>query len=125
MKLSRVARLIQLLNLLQSGRVYNSKDLSDICAISRRTIFRDLDVLKEVGVPVAFDEDQQRFFITGRRYLPPTSFTTEEALALMLLCHELGDGRGLPFFGSARSAALKIAAARQCERSRMSIPPQT
>jgi predicted DNA-binding transcriptional regulator YafY len=31
-----------------------------------------------------------------------------EALAMLVLCHELGDGVGLPFLGPARSAAVKL-----------------
>ncbi len=40
--------------------------------------------------------------------LPPTNFTPEEALALLVLCHELGDQRNLPFFAPARTAAVKL-----------------
>ncbi len=55
-----------------------------------------------------FDENQQRYRIPAANFLPPTNFTAEEALALIVLCHELGDGSALPFFGPARSAALKL-----------------
>ncbi len=40
--------------------------------------------------------------------MPPTNFTPEEALSLLVLCHELGNGSGLPFLGSARTAAVKL-----------------
>jgi proteasome accessory factor B len=40
--------------------------------------------------------------------LPPTSFTPQEALSLLVLCYELGRNSALPFFDPARSAALKI-----------------
>ena len=33
------------------------------------------------------------------------------ALALIVLCHELGDGASLPFFNLARSAAIKLESA--------------
>ena len=59
-------------------------------------------------MPLEFDEQQQRYHVPGNYYLPPTNFTPEEALALIVLCHELGDGSGLPFFGPARSAAVKL-----------------
>lgn len=44
----------------------------------------------------------------GTYYLPPTNFTPEEALTLIVLCHELGNDSGLPFFAPALSAAVKL-----------------
>ena len=76
--------------------------------MSRRTIFRDLDVLRQSGIPLAFDQRQQYYCIPGSCLLPPTNFTPEEALSLVVLCHELGNSGGLPFLGPARSAAVKL-----------------
>lgn len=76
--------------------------------MSRRTVFRDLDLLRLSGVPLAFDESQQAHRIPGACLLPPTNFTPEEALSLIVLCHELGNGSGLPFLGPARAAAVKL-----------------
>lgn len=108
MKLSRITRLLQLLGVLQGGKGYNTSGLANACGVSRRTIFRDLDVLREAGVPLFFDEAQQHYFLNSRNFLPPTNFTAEEALALMVLCHELGDKTRLPFLEPARTAALKL-----------------
>jgi proteasome accessory factor B len=79
------------------------------CEVSRRTIFRDLEILRQVGVPLLYDEVQQRYRIVGTYFLPPTNFTQEEALALIVLCDDLGSRAQLPFFEPARSAALKLA----------------
>lgn len=76
--------------------------------MSRRTIFRDLDVLRQSGVPLVFDESEQRYRIPSDYYLPPTNFTPEEALALIVLCSDLGEHSHLPFFRPAQSAALKL-----------------
>ena len=108
MNLDRIQRLLQLIGLLQAGRGYNTDALAQACGISRRTVFRDLDLLRLSGVPLLFDEKQQRYRIPGACLLPPTNFTPEEALSLLVLCHELGNGAGLPFLGPARSAALKL-----------------
>ena len=40
--------------------------------------------------------------------MPPTNFTPEEALSLLVLCHELGNDSGVPLMGSARTAAVKL-----------------
>ena len=77
--------------------------------MSRRTIFRDLDVLRQAGVPLVYDEQIQHYHVPSTYFLPPTNFTPEEALALLVLCNDLGDRSQLPFFDPARSAALKLA----------------
>ena len=97
-----------MIGLLQAGRGYNAEALAQECGVSRRTVFRDLDLLRQSGIPIAFDDEQQRYRIPGACLLPPTNFTPEEALAMLVLCHELGDDAGLPFLGPARSAAVKL-----------------
>lgn len=107
MNLSRIQRLLQLLALLQAGKGYNVESLSGACGVSRRTIFRDLDILRESGLPLIYDERDQRYRLPGAQFLPPTNFTPEEALALIVLCHEMGRSR-MPFMASARNAAMKL-----------------
>jgi predicted DNA-binding transcriptional regulator YafY len=97
-----------MIGLLQAGRGHNTHSLAEECGVCRRTVFRDLDLLRLAGVPLTFDEDQQRYHVPGTFYLPPTDFTPEEALSLLVLCHELGDRDGLPFHAPARRAALKL-----------------
>ena len=109
MNLSRIRRLLKLIGLLQAGRGYNAEALAQACEVCRRTVFRDLDALRHAGVPLCYDEQQQHYRIPGAYYLPPTNFTPEEALALIVLCHDLGGQAQLPFFGPAQSAALKLA----------------
>jgi predicted DNA-binding transcriptional regulator YafY len=108
MNLARIHRLLQMIGLLQAGRGYNAEALAQACGVSRRTVFRDLDLLRQSAVPLAFDEKQQRYRIPGACLLPATNFTPEEALSLLVLCHELGNGAGLPFLGPARTAAVKL-----------------
>lgn len=107
MKISRIARLIRIIGLLQSGRPLNTADLSGLCDVSRRTIFRDLIALREAGVPLVFDETRELYSIPSQFFLPPTNFSAAEALAVLVLCHQMGDDR-VPFLSSARSAAMKL-----------------
>jgi predicted DNA-binding transcriptional regulator YafY len=108
MKLSRIHRLLKLIGLLQAGKGYNVEALAQACGVSRRTVFRDLDTLRQSGIPLSFDDRQQRYCVPGTYYLPPTNLTPEEALALIVLCHEMGGSPRFPFFAPARSAALKL-----------------
>ena len=108
MNLTRIHRLLNLIGLLQAGKGFNVEGLAVECGVSKRTVFRDLDLLRASNVPLIFDEGRQQYRMEGSVFLPATNFTPEEALALIVLCHELGDRSGLPFLHSARSAALKL-----------------
>jgi predicted DNA-binding transcriptional regulator YafY len=106
MKVKRIERLLQLIQLLQSGHGYTTRTLADRCSVSRRTIFRDLELLRKAGFPLLFDEAEGRFSLNGHRLLPATNFTAEEVLSLLVLCQELGPA--LPFQEPAARAALKL-----------------
>jgi proteasome accessory factor B len=108
MKPSQIHRLLKLISLLQAGKGFNADGLAEQCRVSRRTVYRDLDVLRKSGLPLGFDESDGTYALSGPAYLPPVDFTPEEALALVVLCHELGDRDGVPFLGAARSAAIKL-----------------
>lgn len=105
---TRITRLLRLLGLLQSSRGHNTESLASACGVSRRTIFRDLDALRNAGVPLVYNDDRQVYHIPGTYYLPPTSFSPEEALAVIVLCNEFGGSAGLPFQEPAQSAAIKL-----------------
>jgi proteasome accessory factor B len=111
MNLSRIHRLLNLIGLLQAGREHSVDAIARACKVHRRTVFRDLDTLREAGVPLEFDVAKQRYAIPGIYYLPPTNFTPEEALTLIVLCHEMGDRSRLPFFEPVVSACLKLESA--------------
>jgi len=75
--------------------------LSARCGVSRRTVFRDLDVLRQASVPLQYDEEFQVYHLGATDFLPPTKFSPAEALAVLVLCHELGDVRQMPFLAPA------------------------
>jgi predicted DNA-binding transcriptional regulator YafY len=84
------------------------QSLADACGVSRRTIFRDLDALREAEVPLFYDSTHQTYAIPSQYFLAPTQFSAEEARAIVILCHELGNEEHLPFLADAREAAVKI-----------------
>ncbi|HLA84702.1 MAG TPA: WYL domain-containing protein, partial [Thermoguttaceae bacterium] len=111
MNLTRIQRLLKVLTLLQAGRGCNTQRLADECGVSRRTIFRDLDVLRESGLAIVYDEIEQHYRLPGTQFLPPFNFTPDEALSLIVLCHEMGGRTRLPFLAPAQSASLKLESA--------------
>lgn len=52
--------------------------------ISIRTVYRDIRALDEIGIPVTFEPNKGYNIVQGY-FLPPVTFTTEEANALALM----------------------------------------
>ena len=108
MKQTRFHRLLKLLHLLQSGRAYNTEAMADSLAVSRRTVFRDLSLIRDAGLPLQYDEHNGRHWLVGQPLLPATSFSPDEAMAVVVLCHEMANRLPSAFFASARNAAMKM-----------------
>ena len=106
--IKRIERLVKLLGLLQGGRPRNVESLATDCGVHRRTIFRDLETFRRCGLQLTFDEQQQGYVLPANHFLPPTNFLPREALALIVLCHEMATQKQLPFYDSARSAVVKL-----------------
>lgn len=108
MKRSRINRVIEILTTLQAGESYTVGDLSKIFGMSRRTIFRDLKELQDIGVPYHYDIKTGGYTIEPEFFLPPANLNLREALSLLLLAHKVSNQIQLPFKRSALLAALKI-----------------
>ena len=111
MKITRLQRVLKLLTVLQSGRNYRPDELAEILEISRRTIFRDLEVLHKAGIPYFFDDDQGGYKVGRDFYLPPMNLKLTEAMSLLLLAQQVANKSGLPLLGAAQEAAMKIESA--------------
>jgi predicted DNA-binding transcriptional regulator YafY len=81
--MNRIDRLFGILTLLQSKKHVPAEQIADKFDISVRTVYRDIKALGEQGIPVSF-EPQKGYFVVHGFFLPPVSFTTEEANALLL-----------------------------------------
>jgi len=109
---SQFARLFRLVLFLQAGRFPNGRELAERCEVSRRTVYRDLEVLSAAGLAVRFCRARQGYQISRGIFLPPSGLTESEALGLLVLAREwprsgLGDGLGL--FRHALEGANKVA----------------
>ena len=61
-----------------------AEKLAEKFGISIRTVYRDIKAIGESGIPVSF-EAQKGYFIVPGYFLPPVSFTSEEANAMLLM----------------------------------------
>jgi predicted DNA-binding transcriptional regulator YafY len=100
-----------MLTTLQSGPPRTADDLSRIFGVSRRTLFRDLKELQNIGIEPLFSPQHRGYKIAPEQFLPPINLNLQEALSILLLVHKMRSQIQLPFKTSALLAALKIESA--------------
>jgi predicted DNA-binding transcriptional regulator YafY len=84
--MNRIDRLFGILLLLQTKKYITADKISDQFQISVRTVYRDIKALLEQGVPVSFEQPKGYFIVQGY-FLPPVSFSSDEANALLIMEH--------------------------------------
>jgi predicted DNA-binding transcriptional regulator YafY len=104
----RVHRLIKILSLVQGGGDWTPARLAEEFATSERTIFRDLKILQQAGIPVRQDPDRRVYEVARDFFLPPVQLTLEEALAVIALGDGIGRGEQVPHLNQVLSAAQKL-----------------
>ena len=75
--------------------------------MSERSI-ANIDTLNASGIPCAYDKETGGYRLAPGFFMPPVEFTFEEAMAIVALLEEVGDGRQIPFLGVASRAAEKL-----------------
>jgi predicted DNA-binding transcriptional regulator YafY len=93
---------------LQSERCPNARALAELCEVSRRTIYRDLETLEEAGFAVRYRPDRQGYQPVEGSFLQPPGLDPEEAMALVVLSRQWKGGDGLGLLRHARSGAVKL-----------------
>lgn len=81
--MNRIDRLLGIVTLLQSKKFVPAEKIATKFHISIRTVYRDVRALGELGIPVSFEATKGYFVVQGY-FLPPVSFSSEEANALLL-----------------------------------------
>lgn len=69
--------------MLQSKKAVSINELMRKYEVGKRTIYRDLRLLQEAGLPI-YKDDDGRYRLMEGYYLPPMMITMEEAMALLL-----------------------------------------
>jgi predicted DNA-binding transcriptional regulator YafY len=89
-------------------RPRSARWLAERFEVSVRTVERDLDALRQSGVPIWAEPGRTGGYALDRnRTLPPLALTPAEALAITVAVRT---AQGSPFGGDARSAAQKVRA---------------
>ncbi|MFB5677944.1 helix-turn-helix transcriptional regulator [Paenibacillus terreus] len=107
--MNKTDRMLAILLELQRRSVVRAGDLADRFETSIRTIYRDIQALSEAGVPIAGAPGTGYSLMEGY-FLPPVSFTMEEAVTLLIGTHFVEQKFEIPYVKSAQSSRAKIEA---------------
>jgi predicted DNA-binding transcriptional regulator YafY len=107
--LNRTDRLLGIVLELQTRNRLRAEDLAAIFEISKRTVYRDIQSLAEIGVPVVSIPGQGYSLVEGY-FLPPVRFTTDEATALLIGSDFIARSLDADAGAAALSAGRKIGA---------------
>ncbi len=107
---ARMARVLAVLNLIQSRGRWNAKTIGEELGCSERTVYRDLEVLEFAGVPWYFD-DQDQCYRVRPDYRFPIFGLTEDELMGQAIATVVTKARGLDVGPGASPLTRKLAAA--------------
>lgn len=106
--MNRVDRLLGYLLTFQGHSLIRAQDLAEKFEVSERTVYRDIDALCEVGVPL-YGTPGEGYRLMDGYYLPPIMFAEEEARALFLAVSMLTSfSEGGPTQDAANTALEKV-----------------
>jgi predicted DNA-binding transcriptional regulator YafY len=105
--MKRDDRLFDLVQMLRDGRLHTAAELAAALGVSTRTIWRDMAMMAETGLPVT-GERGLGYILRSPLMLPPTMLTHDELEALVEgLRHVATDAN--PRARAARSLLFKVA----------------
>ncbi len=112
-KAKQITRLLQMYRLLQSRRSFDAEMLATQLDVARRTVFRQLRVLRQAGIPVRYSRKTRSYCIDRSYFMPAIQLEEDELLAYAI--HANQDSlRIAPGPESAIRANAKIEAAIRC-----------
>jgi len=114
-KYSQAARLHDVIRILEARYGATVDELADECDVNRRTVFRDLQAVRDAGYPLVSERESDGRviyrFLTGFKKIPPITFSLDELMTLYLCRGQLAALAGTPFqddldaiFGRIRSS---------------------
>ncbi len=108
---ARYARMLRIFRHLQSGSGLNADDLASQLDVCRRTIFRDLSLMRDAGIAVEYDGRLDCYRLAPCRDLVGLPALEHEELTTLVAAVHLSVLRCLPDYGeSLRQATTKLLA---------------
>ncbi|MBB5645994.1 helix-turn-helix transcriptional regulator [Pedobacter cryoconitis] len=107
--IKRISRLTAILTQLQTKRVITSTAMAEKFGVSVRTIYRDIRILEQAGVPISISNGKGYSLMEGYR-IPPVMFTENEANALITIEQVILNNSDSSLVGAYKDAISKIKA---------------
>lgn len=119
--MNRIDRLFGILLLLQTKKYISAEKIADQFEISTRTVYRDIKALIEQGVPVSFEQPKGYYIVQGY-FLPPVSFSSDEANALLIMERLVARFADKSIFVNYTSALNKVKAVlKQSQKEKLEL----
>src|SRR5690606_22237716 len=80
---SRIRRALEVLSFIQSGAALSTRDLAEICGVTRRQTFRDIALLRSCGIPIVYDDASRIYRCTVQSADCARDLTDQEWVALL------------------------------------------
>ena len=119
----RKSRLFAVAEYLRGRRTGVTADqLAERFGVTVRTIYRDLDALRDASLPVQAERGPGGGYALDRAYtLPPVNFTPREAAVLVVLGRFATETRLVPFVDTLESALSKVRGALTAGQQREAL----
>jgi len=113
MAMRRTQRLFALTEYLRGRRTgVTAEALAERFSVTIRTMYRDLDALREADLPLGAERGRGGGYALDRNYtLPPVNFTAREAALIIAIGRYALDMRLIPFADTLRAGMEKLRAA--------------
>lgn len=106
--MKRDDRLYDLIQIMRDGRLHTASELAAAVGVSTRTIWRDMAVMAQTGLPVE-GERGLGYILRSPLMLPPTLMTADELEALVEGLRHVAEEDANPRARAARSLLSKVA----------------
>lgn len=80
----RLVRLLRLLHCLQARSMFSSQELADALNVSRRTVYRDISLLRDAGIDVDLDQETARYSLAQDFKFRPQQLNDQDLVVLSL-----------------------------------------
>src|SRR5215207_9979081 len=107
MVMNRTDRLLAIVLELQARKQVRAEDLAATFEVTKRTIYRDMMALDESGVPIVAIPGQGYSLVEGY-FLPPLTFSSDEAIMLLLGADFMAQNFDADYRAAASTAVSKI-----------------
>lgn len=109
--MNKIERMVGIILLLGNRDRLTAKDLAEIFEVSKRTIYRDVQALSELQVPIVAEKGLDGgYSILDDYFIKPVMLSEEEVEAIYLGCNFLSEQEQFPLSHAARMAMEKLSA---------------